>query len=101
MKDRILGGFADYQDWDKLIADCSNIEGMTKSGIEEAQLGLAYFRELFGKDFLEKGFHERHPLTWEIINRTPLSRGAIAWLAKAVKSLEGQEEFQNITKKKK
>ena len=101
MKDGILGGFADYQDWDKLIADCSNIEGMTESGIEEARLGLAYFRELFGKDFLEKGSHERHPLTWEIINRTPLSRGAMAWLAKAVKSLEGQEEFQNITKKKK
>lgn len=81
----VLNAPGDYRDWDKLVAHCETLPGLSHFERAQAKRALVFLRNEFGPTFLESAFPHGHPLLQYFINLAPWTR---KWLTQFAHDLE-------------
>jgi hypothetical protein len=85
VKQSVLRGTDDYQDWEKLIAHCDEIEDLQEAERANAKEAFRFLRTEFGNSFLKRAFVTGNPIMRMIINTAPWTRKGISDFAQSIK----------------
>lgn len=101
---KIFASHEDYLNWNKYIAYCDVMAGLTSVERKDAKESLECLRGLYGENFLHRAFNQRerkhpHPLVQLIMQQAPWSRFWLIRFAKALRAVEGAENFKGLLKR--
>jgi hypothetical protein len=86
---------ADYLNWDRFNEQLPEID-LSEADRQRTRDAIAYFRDLFGDDFLVEAFVNGNPFVSLFLNRVPGAKLEFVSLAESLKMLQGVENFDEL-----
>jgi len=86
---------ADYLNWDRFNEQLSEID-LSEADRQRTRDAIAYFRDLFGDDFLVDAFVNGNSFVSLFLNRVPSAKLEFVFLAESLKILQGVENSAEL-----